>query len=92
MDKPLRCFGEKLVQPSDVVLSEDAAERLVDAVGCPAEAVLGAGPAPGRLGCAQQRRGERQENDDKPDSLHGTNVPAGVEQECVFQMSQSTGE
>lgn len=49
-----------LVYAPHVVLSEDAAQSLVDAVSCPSEAVLVAGPAPSRFGCAHQRHGERQ--------------------------------
>lgn len=64
-----------LIQPSDVVLPENTAQGLVDAVSCPSEAVLVAGPAPARFGCAQQRRGKHQENHEKPDSLHGTEGP-----------------
>ncbi len=64
-----------LVQASNVVLPEDTAQSLVDAISCPSEAVLVAGPAPARFACAQQRRGKHQENHEKPDPLHGTEGP-----------------
>lgn len=56
-----------LVAGPHVVLAEDAAQALVDAVGCPPEAVLTAAAAaapataPRRLGRAHQRGAKRQE-------------------------------
>lgn len=63
-----------LVQGSDVVLSEHAAQSLVDPVSCPSEAVLvaAAAPASARFGCAQKGGGKHQENHKNPALLHGS--------------------
>lgn len=54
MDESLGRFGKKLVQASDVVLPEHAAQGLVHPVSRPSEAVLVARPAPGRLRCVRR--------------------------------------
>lgn len=64
-----------LVKPSNVVLSEDTAQSLVNATCRPSEAVLAAGPAPCRFGCTHQRGRKHQEKHENPDSFHGDKRP-----------------
>lgn len=74
-----------LVQPPDVVLSEHAAQSLVEAVSCPSEAVLvAAGPAAPSRVSAEQRSGKRHKNQEKPDSFHGYEYP-GILSSSVYQ-------
>lgn len=78
--QPLSCticvLSFYLVQSPDVVLSEHAAQSLVDAVSCSSKAVLVAGPAaPARLGCVQQSGGKHNANHEKPDASHADKVP-----------------
>lgn len=75
-----------LINPPDVVLSENTAQGLVNAISCPSEAVLVAGPASRCFGCVHHRRTKHQKHNENPDSLHGTKHPKAPERNVYYNV------